>query len=274
MTIDFPPGTLTDDDIIACARRGVLIVDKFESKNVKQACYELRASNIFFETSSPKENKRIVIDDGAYVLSPNNYVTVITAEKLAIPDNVVARILTKGALFSLGILPVNTYADPGFDGRLGITMYNFSRRYIAIRRDQAVAKIEFTVLPKSVKNPYSGQHGFETDIWPIPTHLYASLDDLRRRGIEPGTLDDLELRYGAPVADLQQKLNYYGSWIWAEVGMMLLFLVSIIALDKRFGLLAAIVGGVASNLLTRLFMVWIRDRRFKSHKTSYDAAEP
>src|SRR5688572_22071645 len=137
MIIDFPPGTLTDADIIDCAQRGHLIVEEFQEKNAKQACYELRAGNIFFETASGRENQRVVVDDGAYVLRPNNYVTVITAEKLAMPENVVARILTKGVLFSLGILPVNTYADAGFDGRLGITMYNFSRRYIEIRPGQS-----------------------------------------------------------------------------------------------------------------------------------------
>src|SRR5437016_4773421 len=120
MKIDLPVGTLVDDDIIDCAKNGHLIPKEFSAENVKQACYELRASNIFYETASVKEDKRIDVGGGCYVLRPNTYVTVITLEHLLIPDNVLCRILTKGVLFSLGILPVNTYADPGFQGRLGI----------------------------------------------------------------------------------------------------------------------------------------------------------
>jgi dCTP deaminase len=252
MILQYPVGTLTDEDIKDCAHNGQLIVEDFQEKNVKQACYELRASNIFFETSSPNEDKRLVIDDGAYVLRPNNYVTVITTEKLAIPDNVVARILTKGALFSLGILPVNTYADAGFDGRLGITMYNFSRRYIEIRPGQPIAKIEFTVLPKPVLKPYQGQHGFETDIWPIPTHLYASLDDLKTRGIEPGTLEELTLTYGAPVADMQRQLDYYTKWIWFELALMVVVFGIVLALYHQLPVFVSVIIGVGSNLVTHL----------------------
>lgn len=263
MTINYPSGTLTDEDIIDCARNGKLIIEEFQVENVKQACYELRASNIFFETSSPKEDKRIVINDGSYVLRPNNYVTVITSEKLAIPDNMVARILTKGVLFSLGILPVNTYADAGFDGRLGVTLYNFSRRYIEIQPGQAIAKIEFTVLPKAVTRPYHGQHGFETDIWPIPTHLYAALDDLRARGIEPGTLEELELTYGAPVADIQRQLTYYTKWIWLELLLMIVLFGIVLAFYRRLPLFASIVIGVVSNVVTHLVLLagyWYRSK--------------
>lgn len=102
--------------------------------------------------------------------------------ELALPSNVLARILAKGQLVSLGILPVNTYADPGFEGRLGITLFNATRRYIAIKPGQPIAKIEFTVLNRDVERPYAGQHGYETEIWPIPTQFYADVPSFRASG--------------------------------------------------------------------------------------------
>src|SRR5579862_8867023 len=110
----FPSGTLVDGDICRLAQAGKLIVEEFSPGNVKQACYELRASDIFWETWSPKENKRVHVDmEVGYLLKPNRFVVAIVKEKIALPPNVVARILAKGQLVSLGILPVNTYADPG-----------------------------------------------------------------------------------------------------------------------------------------------------------------
>ena len=68
-------------------------------------------------------------------------------ERISLPDRLLGRVLAKGQLFSIGILPVCTYADPGFDGRLGITLFNFSRHYISIKPGQPIAKIEFSILP-------------------------------------------------------------------------------------------------------------------------------
>jgi deoxycytidine triphosphate deaminase len=144
-----PAGTLTDADILRLATDHLLITEGFELKSLKQACYELTSSNIFYDVASTHEDKRVIVNSRiGYLLKPHCYVVAITQECLALPDNVLARILTKGRLFSVGILPVNTYADPGFEGKLGITLYNGSHRYLSIRPGEAIAKIEFNVLPK------------------------------------------------------------------------------------------------------------------------------
>src|ERR1019366_2205763 len=100
----FPSGTLVDSDILKLANNGRLIVDDFVAANVKQACYELRASDIFWETWSTEEDKRIEVDASTgYLLKPNRYVVAIVKEKIVLPPNVVARILAKGQLVSIGV---------------------------------------------------------------------------------------------------------------------------------------------------------------------------
>lgn len=47
------PGTLSDREIIELASAGSLITEDFDPRNVKQACYELRAGSVFYEPDDP-----------------------------------------------------------------------------------------------------------------------------------------------------------------------------------------------------------------------------
>lgn len=255
-------GTLVDADIIRFANSGRLIVESFDPSRVKQACYELRAGDVFYETGSGREDTRVAVAvDGTYILRPQSYVTVITMESLDLPGNVLARVLTKGQLFSVGLLPVNTYADPGFRGRLGITLCNVSRRYLKISPGQPIAKLEFTVLPKAVERPYYGQHGYDTGIWPIPTHLFASPADLQAHGIKPHSDAELSASYGREFAQLTRRLQYYERRVWLQLFTTIAVFLGALGWFGRMDWVSAIALGVAGNLLTQLIF-WIgADRR-------------
>lgn len=246
-------GTLVDSDILRLAGNGRLIVDDFAAANVKQACYELRASEIFWETWSSKEEKRIEVDPSAgYLLKPNRYVVVIVKERIVLPPNIVARILAKGQLVSIGIMPVNTYADPGFQGRLGITLYNGSRRYLVIKPGQPIAKIEFTVLPKNVDKPYAGQHGYETEIWPIPTQHYADVQALRASGAIGDEMFELADRFGPEIADMAKRLELYERRIWIQIAVTVLSFLALFSLYGGISLFVSVLTGVAANLITTI----------------------
>ena len=147
-------GTLGDTEIKKLCEEGFLIEEDFEPKGIKQACYELRCGNIYYQVP---ENKRFVVDDKSYLLlKAKQTLVVITKESLRLPPDILGRILTKGALFSIGILPVNTYADPGFSGQLGIVLHNLSNSYIRIKCGEPIAKIEFSRLLHPVDSPMMG----------------------------------------------------------------------------------------------------------------------
>jgi len=246
-------GTITDSDVNDLATAGHLIGEEFDSNSLKQACYELRASTIFYETGSGRENTRVNVEaGGSYVLRPHTYVTAITMEALDLPSNVLGRILTKGQLFSVGLLPVNTYADPGFKGRLGITLYNTSHRYLVIRPKQPIAKIEFSVLSKSVKVPYHGQHGFATGIWPIPTDMYATSEDLARARIDPSELTELSLVYGREFSELARRFRYYERRVWLQIFLTVMALLAVSFWVGQINWAGSIALGVTANLLTQL----------------------
>jgi dCTP deaminase len=170
--------TLTDQDINSAMMRKSLIRHG-EAEQLGPACYELRMGRVYYDLT--EGNRRIQVGEGDTILiKPGHRVVLITLEELSIPHDIIARVVNKGSLFSIGLSPVATYADPGFEGNLGIVTQNISDKYIALPVGESIAKVDFTRLTGSVAHPYRGQHGFQTQIWPIKTHLQKTYDQVRR----------------------------------------------------------------------------------------------
>lgn len=197
-------GTLPDWEIRALCERKILISKNFQTDNIKQACYELRASRIYYELP---DGLRVELLPGATILvRPKQQVVVITEEVLELPSNVLGRVLTKGKLFSIGLLPVNTYADPGFNGRLGIVFCNVSNNYLQIKQGDPIAKIEFSRLEHAVERPYTGQHGYETGIWPIPTEMILTPEQIRDDHRIKGTTTEIARSYGPDIGTVIDRV--------------------------------------------------------------------
>lgn len=142
------------------------------------ACYELRMGNVYYDLT--EGDKRIdATVSGTVLIKPGHRVVLITLEDLSIPHNVVARVASKGSLFSIGLSPVSTYADPGFSGNLGIVTQNLSDKYIELPIGEPIAKVDFSLLSSTANKPYRGQHGFQTQIWPIRHQLQKSYDEVK-----------------------------------------------------------------------------------------------
>ena len=162
----------------------------------------MRSSNIYYDLSD--NNKKYELQADEYILiKPKQLVVIITYESLSLPKDILGRILTKGSLFSLGLIPVNTYADPGFYGRLGIVFNNLSNNYIKINIHESIAKIEFSKLQEEVEGDYKGQHGYETQIWPIKTDNILTDEEIEKQltRIKDST-DELELSYGKTMSNV------------------------------------------------------------------------
>lgn len=249
-----PVGTIVDSDIWALAAARQLITSNFDGDCVRQACYELRASDVFYDTSLPEDRRRVEVDEKGFVLRPHRAVVCIVREELRLPPDVLGRVLTKGVLFSLGILPVNTYADPGFSGRLGITLVNSSERYVRIRPGEHIAKIEFTRLPKKVERPYHGQHGFDTGIWPIPAHLYADPTELAKEGAIRGESEEFAEIYGPRLAEVRDDLKLYSQLIWVQLLVLIAGFSLVYFLFGHLDLLGSVATGLFTSALATLLV--------------------
>lgn len=250
-------GTLTDDDIEEYVNHGKLISGDFDKKCIKQACYELRASNTYYHPIESDVKKEVSDGELYILLRPRQLVVIITKETLDIPNDILGRILTKGSLFSLGVNAVNTYVDPGFKGRLGIVFQNQTTKYLKIPVDQPVAKIEFSKLHEPVQEPYHGQHGYDTEIWPIRRDYFVDEKELRERFHIADPLDEINLLYGEPIDRvLKRVLKFERRMI---MGVIIYFIITMLYLGVVFFLedtfsdvltpLTSVLIGVASNFI-------------------------
>jgi dCTP deaminase len=253
-------GTLSDSHILRAAQEKHLITENFEASLVKQACYELRASNTYYELNKVDRDSHPIRHElppsDFILLKPKQFVVIITHETIELPDNIVARVLTKGKLFSIGISPINTYADPGFKGKLGIVLGNLSNNYIRIPQLEPIAKIEFTKLRKSVDKPYDGQHGYKSQMWPVPYHFILSDAEAQR---DPRVVDqfaEMAAANGQAFAEVAMRVfKYERLLIRASIGYFTLSALILFLLawghegSLPVGATIALAGGVISNLI-------------------------
>jgi dCTP deaminase len=160
---------LTDAEIEEAMAAGQLVRNG-ETAQLGPACYELRMGRIYYDLTEGAR-RFDVGERGKVLIKPGHRVVLITQEELRVPPDIIARIISKGSLFSIGLSPVCTYADPGFPGNLGVVTQNISDKYIELPVGEPIAKVDFSRLGKPVDRPYQGQHGYQTEIWPIKYHL-------------------------------------------------------------------------------------------------------
>lgn len=264
-------GTLVDSDILARVNRGQLIVDGFKKEGVRQACYELRASSTYYELAHP-ERPREATDGTGILLKPQQMMVFITEEKLELDASTLGRVLTKGQLFSLGLVPVNTYADPGFAGRLGIVMINASNDYLDIPVGTPIAKIEFVDLGRSVDKPYQGQHGYETQIWPIRSAFKLTPEQIKadpRIGTVPEEVED---SYGKNVGAVVKRVFAYERRILLWSVTFFIIMIGILALnvvrEDRLNLWVSLAIGLVTNLIFLSLTLAATSVRIKSKSRS------
>jgi dCTP deaminase len=247
-------GVLTDEDIVSEVGQGNLIVEDFSPIHVKQACYELRAGNVYYDLSGGKTRIHLEPGSGFVLLKPYQLAVVITRESLALPADVIGRILMKGKLFSLGLQPVNTYADPGFKGRLGIVIFNSSPRFIRIDQGDAIAKIEFERLHGPVKSPYSGQHGYQTEIWPIPDYMYVATSEARRDPRVRSAGEELRLAFGEDLGNVVDRVFRYERLLLLSTigytGLAVVIIVYSESTGNRLSTLVAFIVGLLTNVVS------------------------
>ena len=258
-------GTLNDSQIEEYSRDGKLFVSDFEPKQIRQACYELRSGNVYYDLTDGRRRYSLP-NDGDILIKPHHMVVIITLEELRLPPDILGRILTKGAFFSLGLSPVNTYADPGFSGRLGIVMFNSSHNYIRIPVATSIAKIEFSRLSHAVNRPYSGQHGYETSIWPIRDDLILTAEQIQQDPRVVNPIDELTVQHGEFFGQLVKRVFQYERrvLIFAAALLIVNLLVLWILQGTEFQITAATVAlGILSNLFTLIITLLATNLRRK-----------
>jgi dCTP deaminase len=96
--------------------------------------------------------------DEPFILHPGEFVLGSTLERVAIPDDLVARLEGKSSLGRLGLLIHSTagYVDPGWDGYLTLELSNVANLPITIYPGMKIGQISFFQLTTPAETPYGG----------------------------------------------------------------------------------------------------------------------
>lgn len=160
---------LSDGTIRRLVEQGRIRIEPWDPELVQPASVDLRLGNSFrvfhnhrtsaIDLREPPTNltEHVTVDDGKpFVIHPGEFVLGVTVERVAIPDDVVARIEGKSSLGRLGLIVHATagFVDPGFEGTLTLEITNLTRVPIKLYTGLPIAQLSFMELDQPAEVPY------------------------------------------------------------------------------------------------------------------------
>ena len=98
-------------------------------------------------------------DDDVFILHPGEFVLGSTLERVALPDDLVARLEGKSSLGRLGLLIHSTagFVDAGWDGHLTLELSNVANLPITLYPGMKIGQISFLRMTTPADHPYGSQ---------------------------------------------------------------------------------------------------------------------
>ena len=95
-------------------------------------------------------------DKEGFILHPGEFVLGSTHERVALPDDLVARLEGKSSLGRLGLLIHSTagFVDAGWDGHLTLELSNVANLPITLYPGMKIGQISFLQMTTPADNPY------------------------------------------------------------------------------------------------------------------------
>jgi dCTP deaminase len=160
---------LSDVDIRKEIESGRIVIDPFDPASIQPSSVDLHDDDrfrVFANSRYPyidvkKEMPGLtevveVAEVDPFILHPGEIVLGSTLERVAIPDDLVARLEGKSSLGRLGLLIHSTagYVDPGWDGYLTLELSNVANLPITIYAGMKIGQISFFRLTTPAERPY------------------------------------------------------------------------------------------------------------------------
>jgi dCTP deaminase len=97
-----------------------------------------------------------IAPDKAFILHPGEFVLGSTHERVAVPNDLVARLEGKSSLGRLGLLIHSTagFVDAGWDGHLTLELSNVATLPITLYPGMKIGQISFLRMTTEADNPY------------------------------------------------------------------------------------------------------------------------
>ena len=186
---------LSDRTIREELAAGRIVIDPLEEGCIQPSSVDLHIDRYFrvfrnhtMRVIDVKEDQEeltelVEVDaDDVFILHPGEFVLGSTAERVALPDDLVARLEGKSSLGRLGLLIHSTagFVDAGWDGHLTLELSNVANLPITLYPAMKIGQISFLQMTTPADNPYGssavgskykGQRG------PTPSRYFENFRD-------------------------------------------------------------------------------------------------
>ncbi|MDQ2649039.1 MAG: dCTP deaminase [Actinomycetota bacterium] len=186
---------LSDRTIREQLASGRIVLDPFDESLVQPSSVDVRLDRffrVFLNHTMPvidvKQNleeltRLVEIDDGgSFILHPGEFVLGSTLERVALPDDLVARVEGKSSLGRLGLLIHSTagFIDAGFDGHITLELSNVASLPITLYPGMKIGQVSFMMMTTPADVPYgAGALGskYQGQRGPTPSRYWENFKD-------------------------------------------------------------------------------------------------
>jgi len=147
---------------------GHILIDPFDPSCIQPSSIDLHVDGAFrvfhnarhpyidVKEEQPDLTELVEVEKEPFILHPGEFVLGSTLERVALPDDLVARLEGKSSLGRLGLLIHSTagYVDPGWDGYLTLELSNVANLPITIYPGMKIGQISFFRLTTPADAPY------------------------------------------------------------------------------------------------------------------------
>jgi dCTP deaminase len=190
---------LSDRTISRLLAEERIIIEPYDESLLQPSSVDVRVDRFFrvfhnarypyIDVKEPQEDLTELVeidDERPFILHPGEFVLGSTLERIALPDDLVARLEGKSSLGRLGLLIHSTagFIDPGWDGHVTLELSNVANLPITIYHGMKIGQISFMQLSEPADSPYgSGDLGskYQGQMGPTPSRYWQNFDVTRTK---------------------------------------------------------------------------------------------
>lgn len=202
-------GVLSGRQIREFVGSGKLHIDPFDESLVQPATYDLRlgVKVLAGPLSADRSGAVIELTEGnrSCDIQSGQMVAVLSLEKLNVPLEISGRFGIRSAIARKGINAFGgVQLDPGFRGRLTMTLLNVSAKPVTLTLHEPIFSVEFTRLEEEAEVGYAGPYQDQDD-FPADQYDYVLSARVTSLAEIPAFRQDIH-RLNALVEELQRKI--------------------------------------------------------------------
>ena len=183
---------LSDRSIREEIAAGRIVIDPFDPSSVQPSSVDLHIDRYFrvfrnhtmgyIDVKEDQEELTELVEiapDDVFILHPGEFVLGSTLERVAIPNDLVARLEGKSSLGRLGLLIHSTagFVDAGWNGHLTLELSNVANLPITLYPGMKIGQISFLRMTTEADVPYGSKAAgskYQNQRGPTPSRYFEN----------------------------------------------------------------------------------------------------